>query len=168
MQSKTEVGESEDSDGGDIISNIAATNPLAAQLCVLPRASQHATPSANSPAPPTRTTVKAAGVSSGAPSRNSTVIEGKQRSAKPAPNSITAVTVCRAFMDQNVLNEREEKLLLRAFRWLKLRFHFLCVLIGRFPFDCQFADAPPDRLLQMRGRPRIISVLSSLPMSSTA
>jgi hypothetical protein len=41
--------------------------------------------------------------------------------------------------------EREgtEKLLLRAFRWLKLRFHFLCVLIGRFAFDCQLADAPP-------------------------
>jgi hypothetical protein len=59
-------------------SNLAATNPLAARLCVSPRASQHARPSASSPAPPTRATVRAAGVSSGAPTRSSTVIEGKQ------------------------------------------------------------------------------------------
>ena len=61
-------------------SNLAATNPLAARLCVSPRASQHARPSASSPAPPTRATVRAAGVSSGAPTRELHCYRGETES----------------------------------------------------------------------------------------
>jgi len=38
-------------------------------------------------------------MSSGEPSSSATTGEGKDSSAKPAPGSITAFTVCRAFMD---------------------------------------------------------------------
>src|SRR6516225_9060850 len=79
---------------------MATTNPLAVGLCESPRASQHATPSESNPAPPTRATVKAAGVSSGEPSSSCTVVDEKHSSAKPAPNSITAVIEYRIFMDQ--------------------------------------------------------------------
>jgi hypothetical protein len=52
--------------------------------------------------PPSRATIKAAVDSSGAPTRSPTVIEGKQRSARPAPSSITADAVGRAFMDEKL------------------------------------------------------------------
>jgi hypothetical protein len=57
-------------------------------------------PSANNPAPPTRATVKSVDVSSGEPSSSATVVDGKHSSAKPAPSSITAFTVCRVFMNK--------------------------------------------------------------------
>src|SRR5580658_8630157 len=79
---------------------MAAINPLAARLCVSPRASQQATPNVSSPAPQTRATVKAAAPSSGAPTRSIAAAEGQQTSVKPAPSSIIALTICRCFMDQ--------------------------------------------------------------------
>jgi hypothetical protein len=62
--------------------------------------------SASSPAPPTRPTVKAAGVSSGAPIRSAAVAEGQHSSAKPAPSFITAITVYKVFTDEELLNRR--------------------------------------------------------------
>jgi hypothetical protein len=49
-------------------------------------------------APPTRARLMAAGEFSAAPSRSDAVAEGKPSSAKPAPASMTAVTVCSFFM----------------------------------------------------------------------
>jgi len=76
---------------------IAVTNPLAAELCVSLRASQHATPIVSNPAPPTRATTHAAASCSGVPSNSFAADDGRLNKAKPAPASITAVVVQRAF-----------------------------------------------------------------------
>jgi hypothetical protein len=131
-----------------LYSTIAATNPLAAGLCVSPRASQQATPSGSNPPPPTRATVKAADASSGAPSRSATVAEGKHSSAKPAPSSITAVAVSRVFTDNELLNERQTEGTRNVFSFsslvpLQISFSCIATLVGRFGFR------PPSR-----GRPQ--------------
>ncbi len=130
-----------------LYSTIAATNPLAARLCVSPRASQQATPSVSNAAPATHAKVKAAGASSGMPTRSATVTEGKHSSAKPAPSSITAVTVSRVLAGEELLNiwliRSDGEYFLRSFRWFRFRFHFLCIatLVRRFGLAHQAADA---------------------------
>ncbi len=86
-----------------LYSSIVVTNPLAARLCVSPRASQQATPSETNPAPPTRATVKAADASSGAPTRSTAAADGKHSSARPAPISMFAVVANRMFIGEGPL-----------------------------------------------------------------
>jgi hypothetical protein len=60
-------------------------------------------PSVNNAAPASRPSATAAGVSSGEPNSNFTDADGKASNARPAPSSITALTVCNVFMDKKVI-----------------------------------------------------------------
>ncbi|MBV8279621.1 MAG: hypothetical protein JO170_30755 [Verrucomicrobia bacterium] len=102
VQSKADAGKRQDTHSGYVIKQHRGDQTSRSTACESSRASQHVIPSEINPAPPTRATVKALGASSGDPSSSATVVDEKQRSAKPAPSSITAVTVCSIFMENEM------------------------------------------------------------------
>src|ERR1700752_2521270 len=79
---------------------MAAINPFAVALAASFRASQHATPRERSAAPATRLTVTPTDVPGGAPSSNSTSIEGATSKTSPVAASNAPMTESSNFLSE--------------------------------------------------------------------